>query len=207
MKMTFFPGTVARASLIALCEAGADFEPVLVDFSASAQTQPDYLSVNPKGRVPALITDDGVLTETIAILGYIAARFPEAELAPSEPWARAKVDEVMAYLASTVHVNHAHKMRGYRWATREESFADMQAKVTENMAESFQLIEDDYLAGPWVLGERYSIADAYLFAVASWLKGDGVTLETMPKVAAHMATMKERAAVKQALEIEAVKGA
>lgn len=202
MQLTYFPGTVARASLIALCETGAAFEPVLVDFKAAAQQDADYLAINPKGRVPALVTDDGILTETIAILGYIAARFPDAGLTPASPWERARVDELMSYLASTVHVNHAHKMRGHRWARLDASFEDMRSKVTENMAESARLIEDRYLTGPWVLGDSYSIADPYLFTVACWLDGDGVPLDDFPKLAAHGAAMRARPAVIRALEIE-----
>ena len=202
MKLHFFPGTVARAPLIALCEVKAEFTPIPVDFRASAQTGNDYLRVNPKGRVPSLETGSGILTETSAILRFIAAQYPAAGLMPDDPWHCAKVDELMTYLASTVHVAHAHKMRGHRWATQEASFEDMRGKVTQNMRDAAALVETDYLTGPWVLGDAYSIADPYLFSVACWLDGDGVPLDDFPKLAAHNAAMKNRPAVQQALQLE-----
>ena len=87
-----------------------------------------------------------------------------------------------SYLCSTVHVAHAHKMRGYRWATEETSFADMKRKVPETVGASFALIERGMLKGPWVMGEHYTICDPYLFTLATWLEGDSVDLAALPKV-------------------------
>ena len=113
----FAPNTCARASHIALEEAGAVFEARRVDFAAAEQTKPEYLKVNPKGRVPALVTERGVLTENPAILAYIAQTYPSARLAPARRSVRLRRDAGLhSYLCSTVHVAHAHRMRGYRWA-------------------------------------------------------------------------------------------
>ena len=118
-KLYYAPGTCALASHIALEEAGADYTAERLDFKNNQQTTPDYLAINPKGRVPALVTDTGILTETPAILAFIAQSFPKAKLAPlDDPFAFAQVQSFNSYLCSTVHVSHAHKMRGYRWATR-----------------------------------------------------------------------------------------
>lgn len=200
MKFFYGPRTCALASRIALEEAGADYEPVKVDFSTAEQTKPAYLAINPKGRVPALVTERGVLTENVAILAFVAQSYPERKLAPlDDPFAFAEMQAFNSYLSSTVHVNHAHKHRGARWATLESSFADMRAKVPETMAASFDLIERDFLKGPWVMGEAYTVADAYLFVVARWLEGDGVDVNRFPKVVAHMRAMEQRPAVKAAL--------
>src|SRR5690606_41728639 len=108
LKLYYAPGTVAMASHIALAEAGADYTAVPVDFANAAQTKADYLAINPKGRVPALVTPRGVLTETPAILAFVAQSFPEARLAPlDDPFAFAEVQAFNSYLCSTVHVNHA----------------------------------------------------------------------------------------------------
>lgn len=202
MQLYFAPGTIARASLIALCETGVPFDPVRVDFASAEQRGKTYLTINPKGRVPALATSHGTLTETSALLPYIASLAPAALLLPDDPFERARMDELMSYLASTVHVNHAHKMRGHRWANQQASWDDMAGKVTENMTECAALIESAYLQGPWVLGDHYTVADAYLFAVTSWLDGDGVPLSALPRIAAHQAAMRDRPAVRRALEIE-----
>jgi len=101
---------------IALEEAGAPYEAVPVDFGAQAQRSPEYLAINPKGRVPALVTESGTLTETPGLLLFVAQRFSQAELAPlSGPFALAQVQEFNSYLCSTVHVAHAHGRRGARW--------------------------------------------------------------------------------------------
>lgn len=203
LKLFYAPGTCSRASHIALEEAGASFETARLDFSSGQQTQPDYIAVNPKGRVPALVTDHGTLTETPAVLAYIAQSFPAANLAPLDnPFAFAQIQSFNSYLCSTVHVNHAHKMRGNRWADEENSLADMKRKVPTTMAASFDLIENSMFKGPWVMGESYSIADPYLFTIASWLEGDGVDSAKFPKIHDHMARMKSRDAVQKALASE-----
>ena len=116
MQLFFAKDTVARVSLIVLEEIGASYEAVRVDFGVGGQRQAAYLAVNPKGRVPALVTGEGVLTETPAILSYLAARFAPARLMPEALFAAAQVQEVCAYLCSTVHVAHAHRVRGARWS-------------------------------------------------------------------------------------------
>jgi glutathione S-transferase len=193
------PGTCALASHIALEEAGATYTAERLDFKNSQQTTAQYLAINPKGRVPALVTERGTLTETPAILAFIASSFPKAKLAPEDSFAYAQVQSFNSYLCSTVHINHAHKMRGYRWAADETSFADMKRKVPETMAASFKLIERDMLKGPWVMGEQFTICDPYLYTISGWLEGDGVDLATLPQVAAHRRRMEERPAVHKVL--------
>lgn len=192
-------GSCGLASHIALEEAGAPYEFRQVDFTRQAQRSPDYLALNPKGRVPALVTERGVLTETTAILAYIAQVYPAAKLAPTDPFEFARAQSFNGYLASTVHVAHAHRHRGYRWADDPAAHEAMRAKVASNMTECFDLIEREMLAGPWVLGEAYSVCDPYLFTIAGWLEGDGVDVSQFPKVSAHMARMAERPAVRKVL--------
>lgn len=200
LKLYYAPGTCALASHIALAEAGAPYTTERLDFKTNQQNSPDYLKINPKGRVPTLVTDHGVLTETPAILAYIAQSYPQAKLAPlDDAFAFAKVQAFNSYLCATVHVNHAHKMRGARWATQETSFADMKTMIPNTMGASFGLIERDMLGGPWVMGEGYTVADAYLYTLTLWLNGDGVDIATLPKVKAHRAAMESRPAVQKVL--------
>lgn len=196
MKLFLAKGTISIAVAITLEEAGVGYDPVVVDFAVGEQTKPAYLAINPKGRVPCLITDHGPLTETGAILEYIAALAPAAGLTPQDAFAAAKMREVMYYIASSMHVNHAHKMRGHRWADLEASFADMRAKVAQTMAASCAFLEQDVVCGPFVFGERITLADAYLFVVTTWLKGDGVDVAAYPKLSAFVAAMEERGSVR-----------
>jgi glutathione S-transferase len=202
-KLYYAPGTCALASHITLEEAGASYTTERLDFKSNQQTSPEYLKLNPKGRVPTLVTDHGILTETPAMLAFIAQSFPKAKLAPLEDaFAFAQVQAFNSYLCSTVHVAHAHKGRGYRWATEESSFADMKRKVPESVGANFALIERDMLKGPWVMGEQYTVCDPYLFTLAGWLEGDSVDLSTLPKVMAHRQRMSERPAVQKVLAEE-----
>jgi glutathione S-transferase len=202
LKLYYSPGSCALASHITLEEAGAAYTAERLDFKNNQQTSPEYLAVNPKGRVPALVTDRGILTETPAILAFIAQSFPQAKLAPLDPFAFAQAQAFNLYLCATVHVAHAHKGRGYRWANDEASFADMKRKVPETVGACFALIERDMLRGPWVMGESFTICDPYLFTLAGWLEGDGVDISTLPKVADHRKRMAERPAVRKVLAEE-----
>lgn len=200
LRLFYAPGTCALASRIALEDAGADYEIVRVDFSRQEQCSPDYLKINPKGRVPSLVTDRGILTETPAILVYIAQSFPDAGLAPlDDPFALAELQAFNAYIASTVHVNHAHGRRGTRWANDQSSFDDMKQKVPETMRAAMELVEFNMFEGPWVMGETYTVADPYLFTMARWLEGDGVDINELPRVKDHMERMSMLKSVKRAL--------
>lgn len=203
LKLYFTPGTCALASHIALEEAGATYTIERIDFKTNQQNSPEYLEINPKGRVPSLATDLGVLTETPAMLAYIAQSYPQAKLAPlDDAFEFAKLQAFNSYLCSTVHVAHAHKTRGSRWATEESTFADMKRMVPKSMGASFALVEHKMLKGPWVMGEQYTVCDAYLFTLAGWLEGDSVDLATLPKVADHHKRMSERPAVRKVIQQE-----
>jgi glutathione S-transferase len=192
-------GTCALATHIVLEEAGADYELVKVDFSLGEQGLPAFLAINPKGRVPALLGPQGVLTETPALLVYVAQIYPAACLAPlHDAFAFARLQSFNAYLCATVHVAHAHRRRGARWADDTAAQAAMQRKVAANMTACFRLIEDELLHGPWVLGDDYSVCDAYLYTISGWLEGDGVDLSQFPKVSDHAARMSRRPAVQAA---------
>lgn len=190
LTLYYTPGTCALASHLALEYSGAEYSAVRIDFARQQQRSPEYLRLNPKGRVPALVTPRGVLTETPALLQYIAQAFPRAGLAPlDDAFELARMNEFNSYLCSTVHVAHSHRMRGYRWADDEQAIEAMKRKVAHNIAECFGLIEREMLPGPWVLGDRFSVCDMYLFTIEGWMKSDGVEMAGFPKVADHYARM------------------
>jgi len=200
LKLMSAPGTCALASHIALADAGVDYELVLLDFANDEQRKREYLAINPKGRVPALITDHGVLTETPAILAYIAQTLPNARLAPlNDAFAFARVQAFNSYLCSTVHVAHAHRRRGTRWADDPAAIKAMRDKVPETVGACFELIEREMFAGPWVMGDAYTICDPYLFTLTQWLEGDEVDVTRFPKVNDHFNRMSARPSVIKAL--------
>ncbi len=198
-KLYYSKGSSALAPHILLEEAGADYETEEVPIASGAHLRPDYLAVNPKGRVPALETPNGVLTENPAILWYLGEAFPEMNFLPRDSYNRAKAQELNAYICATVHVAFAHKQRGHRWSDDPTVINGMKSKVAHNMRECASLIEDQYCAGPWALGERFSVCDPYLYLVQRWLGGCNVTLDNYPKLAEHRAAMEKRPAVKAVL--------
>ena len=199
----YAPHTCSLASHIALEDAGAKYELKLIDFGKTEQQSPSYLRVNPNGRVPALVTEQGILTETPAMLAYIAQSFPQAQLAPLDnPFAFAQLQSFNSYVCSGLHIAHAHRMRGYRWADEPASFADMQRKVPKSVGACYDMIENHMFKGPWVMGNAYSIADPYLFTIAQWLEDDGVDPARIPRVVEHRARMAERPNVKKAIASE-----
>ena len=201
MTLNLFIGSIGACSLaphIALEEAGADYMVTRLDFTKSEQKSLEYLKINPKARVPALVTDKGVITENPAILLYIAQTNPIAGLAPlDDPFALGQIQAFTSFLCSTVHPAHAHRMRGSRWSDDPAVVEALKVKVPQNMTDCFSLIENDYFKGPWVMGQDFSIADIYLYTIATWLESDGVDVSHFPKVIAHRGRMEQRPAVEK----------
>ncbi|MDJ0611953.1 MAG: glutathione S-transferase family protein [Kiloniellales bacterium] len=199
----YAPDTCALASHVALEEAGADYRLHLIAFETAEQRSASYLAVNPAGRVPALVTPNGVLTETPAILAYVAQAYPAARLAPlDDAFAFAQVQSFNCYICATLHVAHAHRMRGHRWADEAEAIAAMQRKVPDSVGACYAHIEQQLFVGPYVRGEDYTVCDPYLFTLAQWMEADGVDPARFPKVAAHREMMGRRKTVRDALRAE-----
>ena len=180
-QLYYAPRSCSMAAHIALEISGAPYESVKLDFRSNEQKKGDYLTINPKGRVPALVCEQGVITENPAILLFLAQQFPDA------------------YLSSTVHPAHPHGVRGYRWADDEVAIAEMKRKMPEVMTECFGMIESEMFKGPWVMGEAFSISDIYLFTIAQWLEADGVDTSLFPKVMSHRLKMRDMDVVKKVL--------
>lgn len=197
MKLYYEGRTAAVAPAIALLEAGLDHDLYHVNFKTVDQSKPAYLAINSKGLVPALELNDGtVLTESGAILEYIAALAPDAKLIPTDPLDAAYMRSVMYYVAATMHVAHTHKQRFHRWADKPESHQDMIAKVPETMAACAAYVDTQGLRGDYVCGDAFTLADAMLFFVCNLLDNDGVTVSDYPTVSAYMERMESRDSVK-----------
>ena len=206
LKLFYAPGACSLAPHIALEEIGGDHQFERVSLRDGGQRAPAYLAINPKGRVPALATDRGVLTENPAILAYLAQSFPAANLAPlDDPFAFAKMQGFNLFLCATVHVAFAHAFRPERYGDGEAAAQAMRAKAPRALADAFALIEETLADGrPYVLGDRYSVADPYLLVFSRWMDSRGLgSLAGFPKTAAHLARVSERPATVRALAREA----
>jgi glutathione S-transferase len=206
LKLYYGRGACSLASHIALEEAGADYEAERLDLKAGDQQRLDYLRLNPKGRVPALVTDRGVLTESPVILGYVAQTHPEARLAPNDDsFAFGDMQAFNLFLATSVHVAFAHINRPYRYADGEAAAQAMKIKAPQALDDYFAVIEARLADGrPWAQGENYTVADPYLFVFSGWLQRDGYGHpERFPYVMAHWARVNDRPAVGRVLAVEA----
>jgi len=205
MKLYFSPGSCSLAPHIALEEVGAPFDLARVDFSANQQGSADYLKINPKGRVPALVDGDWVLTECPAILRFIAARHPGAGLWPWDTREEARCAEWLAWLSSTVHTAFGRALRAHRYASDPRAVEDVAATAKRACRELWLAVDAKIGRGPWALGERYSVADPYLLAFWNWARGPILGFDVgrdLPNWTAHARRMAERPAVRKALARE-----
>lgn len=207
LKLFYAPNSCSLAAHIALAEAGAAFEAVRLDLTAGDQCKPEFLAINPKGRVPALVTDMGILTENPAILNWIAETFATAHLKPDDLFAYCQMQSFNLYLSSTIHVAFAHLFRTERWADSAQAVAEIRAKVPSSLSSLWVLIEDQLRDGrAWVCGEQYTVADPYLYVFSRWLERQGVGgSQAMPFTRAHRARMQSRPCVIDVLNKEGLK--
>jgi glutathione S-transferase len=186
LTLYFAPGSSSFAVHIALQEIGVPFEGRPMSFKGNDLRSPDYLALNPEGKVPTLLIDGRPLTEVAAILYYLAKRFPEAELLPcNDIEADAQALSWMSFAASTLH---PARRRGLDYAKEVYGIADRR------------------LGGGWALG-RYSIADIHLFRLY-WRLANSLkpAPETFPNLTAHYQRMMVRPAVQRTIEIESAIG-
>ncbi|OWT66186.1 glutathione S-transferase family protein [Candidimonas nitroreducens] len=209
IKFFYSPGACSLASHIVLEETGAAYEAVRIALAEGAQRQPDYLALNPKGRVPVIVDGDFVLTESPAILYYLAQRFPAAGLWPGDPQAAARCAEWLAWGSSGIHVTYAHLSRPERYTNTEAAIEDVKAKARSASREAWEMVEAKLAAAKstWVAGEHYSVADAYAFVFWNWGRSTRLGYDMardFPVWTEHARRVGERPAVRRTLEQEGI---
>ncbi len=202
LTLYYSPGACSMAAHIALEEVDADFRLEIVSLPKGEQQSPAYLSVNPRGKVPALLTDRGVLTEAVAILSYIARWFPEARLLPEEPLDMARCLSHMVYLSSTVHPAFTHIVRPGRFATDAAAHENLRATGQQNAWKFLEEIDALLAGNEWVLGDRYSIADPYTLVIYGWGRHNRMPVEQLKHYSAFKDRMLQRPAVLRVIERE-----
>ena len=202
LTLYYSPGACSMAPHIALEEAGASYALQLVSIPKGEQQAPEYLNVNSRGKVPALRTDEGVLTENVAILTYLARSFPHAKLLPEEPIGMARCLSHMAYLSNTVHPAFTHIVRPGRFATDEAAHENLKATGRENAWKLLQELDRLLVGKEWVLGSQYSAADPYTLVIYGWGKLHRLPVEGLKNYTALKDRMLQRPAVQKVLERE-----
>jgi glutathione S-transferase len=188
-------GSGSVAVQIALEEIGAPYTRIWVGREPEARAE--FLKLNPTGRVPALGLPDGtIMFESAAMLIHLAAAHPEAGLAPAPgSSAHARYLQWLVYLSANVYESVLRIFYAERYSTRGgEDAAAIAARATDDYRAQIALLGESL--GPYVLGDRYSLADPYLYMLASWSPGEpGDLYERVPKIGAHAALLKARPAV------------
>ncbi|MEG3151284.1 glutathione S-transferase family protein [Sphingomonas sp. ZT3P38] len=204
ISLYFAPNSSAFAPLVALEEAGADFQPVLVRLAAGEQHTPAYRAINPRGRVPTLVVDGTPIYEVIAILGWIADRYPDAGLLPTEPTERARAFALMSWIASTVHIALAQVRRPERYTDDPAIRLALEAPGRTAFAAALAEFEarSAATASPFLIGDRFGAVDAYALVVRRWADGLGIDRATFPSFADRTDALFARASVRRALDHE-----
>ncbi|WP_406236043.1 glutathione transferase GstA [Isoptericola jiangsuensis] len=200
MKLYYSPGSCGLASQIALREADQAFDLIKVDFKTKQTVEGDYYQVTPKGFVPALKLDDGdILTEGAVILQWIADHNPQAGLMPVfGSRERYTALEWLNFVASDLHKNMAVMFSPVVDAGTKARFAEA------NLVNKFEYIEEKLTGRDYVLGQRFSIADAYLYNVLSWTPRVNLDITGYAAIQQFMARMQARPSVRASLEAEGI---
>lgn len=199
MKLYYSPGACSLSPHIVLREAGETFDLVRVDLKThKTESGDDFHRINPKGYVPTLELDDGsVLTEGVAIVQYIADTHPDSHLAPAAgTFDRAKLQEHLNFIATEFHKAFGPLFKP------DSSASDKTAaiKIIERRLTFFEGILDD--GRSFLMGEHFTVADAYLFTVVKWTYSHNIDLKKWQKLATYMGLISARDSVQQALEAE-----
>ena len=203
IKLYMAPGTCARVAAVALEEAGASFETILVRFLKGEHRSAGYLALNPKGKVPTLLIDGQALSENVAISLYLADRFPEARLLPSMPDAseRARITADLCYCAATLHPI-VTRIRIPQFFAPEQVAGHVWKTGCDAMAPNFEMIERRLSEGRWWYGAEWSTMDAYLNWVFWRVEGADFDVDPYPNFKLHAERMLERPAVQRAMQRE-----
>ncbi|HAT7523679.1 MAG: glutathione transferase GstA [Citrobacter koseri] len=198
MKLFYKPGACSLASHITLRESGIDFTLDGVDLAKKRlENGDDYFAVNPKGQVPALLLDDGtLLTEGVAIMQYLADSVPDRQLlAPTGTISRYKTLEWLNYIATELH-------KGFTPLFRPDTPEEYKPIVRAQLEKKLRYVNDALQESQCLCGQRFTIADAYLFTVLRWAKAVKLNMEGLSHIDVYMARVAERPCVAAALKAE-----
>jgi glutathione S-transferase len=198
MKLYYAPAACSLAPHIAAAEAGIPIDLVKVEFSADGKTAAgrNYLEINPKGAVPALQLDSGeVLTENAVLLQYLAAQAPDSDLAPRDGMARWRLLELLNFIATEVH-------KGFGPLWNPATTPEARAAAVETLGKKFDVLEQQIGDGPWLTGDRFTIADAYAYAVLNWTRIHKIDIAPWPRLKDFLSRAEQRPGVHKALAEE-----
>jgi glutathione S-transferase len=207
MKLYFAPGACSFVPHALLESAGAHYEPTLVKLHKGEQNEAAFKSVNPRGQVPVLVDGENTVTQIVAIVFWLDAKFPEQQFLPREPLARARVLETLAWMNNTVHPTFTHVFMPYKFAGTPEAQAELKsfnAKAYAGLlAEIEQLAKAAASKGqPFLGGDRFGPLDAYALTLLRWGGFAQIDPTGYPTLWAHVQKVAQLPGVAKAIERE-----
>lgn len=206
LTLYYSPGACSLVPHVALHEAGADHQAKRVDFGKAEQRSAEFLAINPHGRVPALVTDQGIITENLAILGFIADSFGAPGAIPrGDPFRTARATQMLSWLSGTVHATgFAALFRPVRFSPDDTLHAGI--KEGAHAALTSHFVELDDLCGPgWLAGDEFTAADTYAAVFYRWARAAKFDLSLYPRWAALVGRVVERPSFVRAIGHEGLK--
>jgi glutathione S-transferase len=179
VKLYYAPGACSMASHICLEELGLAYETQRLNLANGDQRKPEYLALNPRGRVPTAVVDGKVLTENVGIMSYFGGGYGQGKVWPKDTWHQATLVSTMAWLSNTVHTTYAHLFRPERFAGDAAGQEAVKAKARESYGAYLKEI-DGLLAGrKWAVGNHYTVADGYLLVFYRWGNRQGFPVKSL----------------------------
>jgi glutathione S-transferase len=204
IKLYYAPGACSFASHICLEETGLAYETQKLDLAAGDQRKPEYLAINPRGRVPTCVVDGHVITENVGIMSYFAGGYPKAKIWPEDTLHQGLAVSTMAWLSNTVHTTYGHLVRPARYADDAPSQESIKAKARASYEEYLREI-DRLLAGrKWAIGDRYSCVDGYLLVFYRWGNRQKMPVRELKNYSALADRVLARPAVKKVMADEGI---
>lgn len=204
IKLYYAPGACSLASHIALEEAGLTYETQKLNLMEGDQRKPEYLRLNPRGRVPTLVVDGHVLTENVGILTYIAGGYPKAGLWPEKTWDQAKAVSSMAWLSNTVHTTYAHIARAERYADEPAAIEAVKAKGRSNFDGYLKEIDALLEGQKWAIGNHFTVVDGYLLVFYRWGNRGKFDVRALKSYSALVQRVMARPAVQKVMADEGI---
>jgi glutathione S-transferase len=201
LQLAFCPGACAIAPYILLTEAGADFETLNINLSKGDHKTPAYLKLNPKGKVPALIMGDRVLTENLAIQLWIHHTYPQAGLMPADPFEYMQAVSVLSWFGSGIHPKLTQQARPERYCILDGSADSVKSLGSDAMLELFEMA-NHMLAGKDWFFDHFSCADAYFYWCFTRGAAFGKDLSVYTNCQSHLERMKQRPSVQALMKHE-----
>jgi glutathione S-transferase len=204
MKLYYAPGACSFASHIALEEIGLPYDTVKLNLAEGDQRKPEYLALNPRGRVPTLVVNGHVLTENVGIMTYLAGGYPEAKLWPKDTWHQAMAVSAMAWISNTVHPAYGHLLRPARYVDGDVHQEAVKAKARENYGKHLEEIDALLKGRKWAIGNHYTVVDGYLLVFYRWGNRGGFPVRSLPNYTGLVDRVLARPAVKKVMADEGI---